>query len=212
VSRALSPASPLLQVQDLCFGWPGQALLFDRLTVALGPGVHLIRGDDGCGKSTLLSLLAGERPALSGQLLLAGASLQADAEAYRQRVFWVDPATDTFDTVDPRQVWDRLAERFAGFQPALASDLSDAFGLVPHLDKPLYMLSAGSKRKVWLVAAFASGAALTLIDQPFAALDAPSVRLLLDLLVEASEHPRRAFLLADYEAPDGIPLASAITL
>jgi ABC-type nitrate/sulfonate/bicarbonate transport system ATPase subunit len=66
------------------------------------------------------------------------------------------------------------------------------------------MLSTGSKRKVWLSAAFASGAALTLIDQPFAALDAPSIRFLRELLVEASEHTSRAWLLADHAAPAGI--------
>ena len=53
-------------------------------------------------------------------------------------------------------------------------------------------LSAGTRRKVWLAGAFASGAAVTLLDEPFAALDLPttvslfttSLRLLLmDLLV-----------------------------
>ncbi|MCY1378594.1 hypothetical protein D9M69_662440 [compost metagenome] len=86
------------------------------------------------------------------------------------------------------------------------------FALQPHLDKPLYMLSAGSRRKVWLCAAFAAGTALTLIDQPFAALDAPSIRFLLELLQDAADHPSRAWVLADYLAPEGVPLARVLTL
>jgi ABC-type nitrate/sulfonate/bicarbonate transport system ATPase subunit len=103
-------------------------------------------------------------------------------------------------------------ERHPGFEPAIARELAEALGLSPHLDKPLYMLSAGSKRKVWLSAAMASGAPLTLIDQAFAALDAPSTRLLRELLTEAGEHPRRAFLLADHEAAPGLPWGQVIDL
>jgi ABC-type Mn2+/Zn2+ transport system ATPase subunit len=74
------------------------------------------------------------------------------------------------------------------------------------------MLSAGSKRKVWLSAAMAAGAALTLIDQPFAALDAPSMRLLTELLQETAHHPSRAWVIADYAAPAGVALAALIAL
>ena len=59
---------------------------------------------------------------------------------------------------------------------------------------------------------WAAGTPLTLIDQPFAALDTPSMRFLTELLQEASEHPSRAWVLADYEAPVALDLASVITL
>ena len=80
------------------------------------------------------------------------------------------------------------------------------------MHKPLYMLSAGSRRKVWLSAAFASGAALVLIDQPFAALDGPSIRLLREVLQDFSEQSARACVIADYEAPEGVALASTLDL
>ena len=76
----------------------------------------------------------------------------------------------------------------------------------------MYMLSTGSKRKVWLAAAFAAGAALTLLDDPFAALDQPSIRFVLGLLKEAATDPERAWLLADYQAPPGLSLAAVIDL
>ena len=80
------------------------------------------------------------------------------------------------------------------------------------MHKPLYMLSAGSRRKVWLSAAFASGAALVLIDQPFAALDGPSIRLLREVLQDFSEQSERACVIADYEAPEGVSLANTLNL
>lgn len=202
----------MLEVKELRFAWPGQPPLFDGLAITLGPGLHLVRGGDGCGKSSLLALLAGERPQGSGSLAIRGARWADDREAYRQQVFWIDPATDAFDAGSAQDFWAAQAQRFPRFQPALANELAEALGLQAHAHKPMYMLSAGSKRKVWLSAALASGAPLTLIDQPFAALDAPSVRLLRELLAEAGEHPSRAFVVADHEAPPGVSFTSVIDL
>lgn len=202
----------MLQVQNLRFAWPDQPPLFDGLSITLGPGLHLVRGDDGCGKSTLLALLAGERADLTGSVVVDSMSLAADRAGFLACVFWMDPATDTFDAISANAFFAAQSERFPGFQPALAHELAEALGLAPHQNKPLYMLSAGSKRKVWLSAAMASGAPLTLIDQPFAALDAPSTRLLRELLTDASEHPSRAFVIADHEAPAGLALGQVIDL
>ena len=74
------------------------------------------------------------------------------------------------------------------------------------------MLSTGSKRKVWLAAAFASGAPVTLLDEPFAALDQASIGFVMELLQDAAQHPTRAWVLAHYEAPGEVPLAAIIEL
>lgn len=202
----------VLRVEALRFAWPSQPPLFDDFSVALGPGVHLLRGEDGCGKSTALALMAGEQAAQTGTLSVGGVSLQHDAAPYRQAVFWIAPDTVDFDAVSAQEAWATLSKRYPSFDPALLAELAEAFGLTEHAHKPLYMLSTGSKRKVWLCAAFAAGAPLTLIDQPFAALDGPSIRLLRELLAEASEHPSRAWLLADHDAPAGIAFGEVIDL
>ena len=66
--------------------------------------------------------------------------------------------------------------------------------------------------EVWLAAAFASGAALTLLDQPFAAVDKASMGVITGLLQEAATHPSRAWVVADHVAPAGVPLAAMIDL
>lgn len=212
MSPISAAAGNVLNVEDLRFAWPGQPPLFDNLTLSLGSGVHLLRGEDGCGKSTALALLAGAHAAQGGTLRVAGLSLQEKPAAYRQAVFWIAPDSVDFDAVNATEAWATLGARYPSFNPALLAELADAFSLTGHTHKPLYMLSTGSKRKVWLCAAFAAGAPLTLLDQPFAALDAPSIRLLRELLTEASEHPSRAWLLADHEAPVGIAFGRVLDL
>jgi len=201
----------LLQADGLCFAYP-QRPLFSAWASRLVPGVTLVRGGDGCGKSTLLSLLAGALPVQGGTLQVNGVSLAAQPEVYRAQVFWADPRSTAWEQVTPMAYFQSLTRQYPRFDAQAVRELADDLGLTPHLEKPLYMLSTGSKRKVWLAAAFASGAAVTLLDEPFAALDPASIRFVRELLTEAAGHPSRAWMLADYSAPAGVALAGVIDL
>jgi ABC-type taurine transport system ATPase subunit len=53
---------------------------------------------------------------------------------------------------------------------------------------------------------------VTLLDQPFAALDVASVRIIQEVLREASDHPSRAWLVADYEAPANLSATRVLRL
>lgn len=192
----------LLRAQALRFAWPGAAPLLDGVSLRLGPGLTWLTGDEGCGKTSLLALLAGALRPQAGRLWAAGHWLDEEPAAYRRQVFWIDPATEAHDALPVQAFLDTQATLWPGFDGRTLKRLVGAFGLEPHLHKPLYMLSTGSKRKAWLSAALAAQAPITLIDQPFAALDAPSQRCLGECLDEAASHPRRGWLVADHEAPD----------
>jgi ABC-type multidrug transport system ATPase subunit len=201
----------VLQVQDLRFGFAGQWLPLPP-QLQIPPGVTWLGGGEGRGKTSLLRLLAGDLRAPGSSLQLDGASLHAQPAAYLQQVAWMDPRNVAFDQVSATQFFETTAARYPDWDAALLADLAEGLGLAAHLEKPLYMLSTGSKRKVWLAAALASGARLTLLDEPFAALDKASIRCVLALLQEAAAHPRRAWVVADYEAPLDVPLAQTIDL
>jgi len=201
----------LLHARQLAFGWSGHPL-FQGLDFDLPPGLSLVTGDDGCGKSSLLRLLAGELPPQAGHIGLEGGSLTPSSPGWRERVFWIDPDTRTHDATTATEFLRQQRHQHPRFSAEAAADLVDGFGLTPHLDKPLYMLSTGSRRKVWLTAAFAAGTDLTLIDQPFAALDGAAKGFLRELLQDVAGHPRRAWLIADHEAPAGLPLATTVRL
>ena len=188
-----------LQIEGLTFHYP-QRELFTGLCARIPTGVTLVTGGDGAGKTTLLRLLAGDLKLQSGRV---------DCPS---PVFWTDPKSTAFDRMTVAEYFNFLRPSYPQFDDRALADLIDVLSLTEHQHKPLYMLSAGSKRKVWLAAAFASGAAVTLLDEPFAALDMASINIVIERLAEATRDSIRTWVLADYEAPRGVPLAATIDL
>lgn len=155
----------------------------------LAPGLVAITGDEGAGKTTLLRRLGEEPFAL-----------------------WLDLSLPGHDEHTPEQVWDSLASQCPHWNAPLQRDLAEALGLDPHLGKKLFMLSTGSRRKVALVGLLASGATVTCLDQPFAALDAASARVVREFLADMADHPARTWVVADYEADARLPWRRHVAL
>jgi ABC-type multidrug transport system ATPase subunit len=174
-------------IHNLSFTWPA--------------GESWICGDEGKGKTTLLRLLAGDVQPTAGTVT-----------APEGCVFWVDLQGPAHDATTVQACWDALRGRYPFWNEAMLQDLSKELNMAEHLDKRLNMLSAGSRRKVMVVAALASGAAVTLLDQPFAALDFGSIRIIKEFLSDAAAHTSRAWIVADYEAPSDVPLARVLNL
>ena len=169
------------------------APLLDSLCFEMGPGLHLVQGGEGRGKTALLGLLAGVLRPDAGRL-----------ERQMATQAWPDPLDAALDGLPARDWLASEQRRHPGWQVQAADLLQQAWALEPHLAKQLHMLSAGSRRKLGLLAAAASGADLVLLDMPFAALDGASRRVLLEVLEEAAVQRRQIWVMADYAAPAGL--------
>ena len=201
----------ITRTESLGHRWSQQPV-FRGLQFALPAGVTLLQGEEQSGKTTLLRILSGDIQPSEGWVETQGLRADQAPEAYQRLVFRTEPHNEALDQISASAWFQELPARYPRFDEVALRGLIEGFALTPHLEKPQYMLSAGSRRKVGLTAAFASGAALTLLDQPFAALDAPSARLLKEVLQEMAIHPRRACVIADYEAPEGIELVATLSL
>ena len=164
----------------------------------LPPGLVALTGDEGAGKTALLRRLCEH---------LVGLDQRENCAA-----LWLDLSLPGQDGQAPGQVWDALRQRCLLWDRQLQQDLTEALGLQPHLGKTLFMLSAGSRRKVALVGLLASGATVTCLDQPFAALDAASIGVIREFLADVADHETRTWVVADYAADPRLPWRRHIAL
>ncbi len=209
---SLSTPSALLSVRSLRFSWPDSPTLWASATLDLdlAPGLSVLTGDEGCGKTTLLRLLSGELRPQAGQILWRGQP--ASPQQLTAAVAWTDPKTTALDATRVSDYLASLPERHPRTDMGLLNELLDGFGLQEHLHKTFHMLSAGSRRKVWMASGMASMAPVVLLDQPYAALDVPSMRLLDELLQDAADSTQRLCVVADYVAPPAVQGARVIPL
>jgi hypothetical protein len=169
------------------------------LSICINPGLTLIRSTDERSARGLISALV-DFDVISGDAI--------DRRA--KSLFWdITPRPDSGPT-QGREWLDRHRQAFASWDVGLEADLIEEFELDVHIDKPLYMFSRGSFRKLGLVAAFACGADVAFMETPFAALDGRSCVLLAELLNEAAAHSKRAWVVSDYEVPPQL-LSSAFS-
>ncbi|NDY93034.1 ABC transporter ATP-binding protein [Ideonella livida] len=191
--RKLPAAGPTLSYVLQDWGPPGAR----PLEGVLHPGLQLVLGGEGRGKTRLLRLLAGADP-LPAACTLHPAPWPA---------FLSDLEEEGLRAVVAAEWLGRHAAQ-PGWRAKVASALLEALGLQDHLLKQVHMLSTGTRRKLGLVAAAAGTARLVLLDQPHAALDARSCRVLDELLAEAAQESHRCWVVADYSCPErlqGLP-------
>ena len=194
----------MLQLRAIGFGFVEQPL-FAGWSADFAPGVSLVIGDESAGKTTLLRLLARELAPTQGSVCWRGVDVAALPD-WESQVFWRDPRA-SWPALTPQAWAEGLAARYPRWGEAAWQAHLDGFGLAPHGFKTMEMLSTGSQRKVLLAAALASGAPLTLLDLPEAALDRASIGYLHQALCaqdRAAPDSGRVLLVTGYEAqPQG---------
>lgn len=141
------------------------------MSVADGEIVTLL-GPSGCGKTTLLRLIAGLTASTNGAITIDDMSPDVARRAKRIGFVPQAPALLPWRSVraNARLLLD--VNRTASPEPTSSVDeLLDAVGLGEFADARPHELSGGMQQRVGLVRAFALGAPLLLMDEPFAALD-----------------------------------------
>ena len=201
----------MLKISKLYLAYPDCVVVRD-FSAQPDHGLVLVQGGGGRGKTSLMCVLAGELAADAGQLQLGGVWLHEQPEAYRLQVFWADTGSTAHDALTCRDYLASVLRRYPAFDESKLNRAIEGLSLAPHLDKNIFMLSTGSRRKLYLAAAFASGAALKLLDTPFAALDKVSIRFALTLLAEVAQDRDKLWVLADYAQPEGMTLPALIDL
>jgi NitT/TauT family transport system ATP-binding protein len=196
-------------------GPPVRAVAGVDLDVARGEFVTLI-GPSGCGKSTLLRLIGGLLAADDGSVSVAG---QAPAVARRAKRFGFVPQTPAllpWRTVSQNARLLTQVNRSAGPAASLSEAdtraLLDEVGLGDFLDAYPRELSGGMQQRVALVRAFALGAPILLMDEPFAALDEMTRAEMRYLLLGLWERHEATVLFVTHSIAEAVMLSDRVVV
>lgn len=205
------PADAAFKVEELAVGFAEHPPLAAGLVFGLEIGQPLvIHGASGRGKTTLLETLAGERLPLRGSVMLAGRRLEQWPEAVRYRAIGYLPQQTTLldDTVatnlglglpelPDRRLWEVLET------VELAAALRrEGSGLAYRTGERGRRLSGGQARRLALARLLLREPQVVLLDEPFAGLDAPLERRILERISPWLQ--RRRVVLVTH-APDRLP-------
>ena len=158
------------------------------ITISIDRGdFYCLLGPSGCGKSTLLGMVAGFEPPTSGRIFFSGADDRKDS--IRPIVAaGVDRSMIFQDAAEALFPWLNVEENVR-FGPRLRSARKQDYkenvqrylrmvGLHDHAHKFPFELSGGMKQRVQIARALVMEPDILLMDEPFAALDAITKRLL----------------------------------
>jgi len=149
------------------------------LSVGRGRVMGLI-GPNGAGKTTLIKLLLGLAHPTSGEIRVAGKLVGAD-ESYRAEIGYMPQIMRFPENLTAAELFATIAD-LRGSQAGVDPELIDQFRLGEHLDKPLRVLSGGTRQKVNAALALFLDPSILVLDEPTAGLDALSSAMLKDTI------------------------------
>jgi NitT/TauT family transport system ATP-binding protein len=166
-------------------------------------------GRSGCGKTTLLRVLAALQAPTSGQVEWRGSNGDGAGVAVVFQEGDLFPWRTALENVEFGRI--ARAEPSAERQK-IARDHLERVGLAAAADLYPRQLSVGMQRRVSVARAFASGAALLLLDEPFASLDTQTRwELQAELNAVWSEEPRTVVFVT-HDISEAIWLADRIVV
>ncbi|WP_080875603.1 ATP-binding cassette domain-containing protein [Oceanobacillus timonensis] len=163
----------------------------DQISFQLTPGkIHGLLGRNGAGKTTLLSVLASFRKADAGSLTIDGEDPFENPRIMQGTIFLFDQHKDLEYSYD--KVGETLKE-MAYFRPnfddTFALQLAETFKLP--LNKKVNQLSKGKKSAFQAIIGLATRAPLTIFDEAYLGMDAPTREIFYnEILNDQEEHPR----------------------
>ena len=180
-----------VEVRDLTVRY-GRSTAVDRVSLSLEPGlIYGLLGRNGAGKTSLLSTIAAYQRPSSGTILVDGEDPYENARVMAE-ISLVREGGD-FPEEKIKGVLDFAARLRPRWDAALAAELVDRFELP--LDKKPTQLSRGKRSALGVVDGLASRAPLTMFDEAYLGLDAPSRYAFYDaLLADYAEHQRTIVL------------------
>ena len=185
----------------------GARTVLDGVSLHIRPGrVTAIVGPNSAGKTTLIKSILGLTRGDAGVIRLNGRDIDAEGR-YRADIGYMPQIARFPENLSAADLFRMMRDLRDGTQRD--EELLDSLRLREHLDKPLRVLSGGTRQKVNAALAFLFAPSLLILDEPTAGLDPVAAGVVKDKVI-AERAKGRTFILTTHVMSDLEELADDI--
>ncbi|XZE17633.1 ATP-binding cassette domain-containing protein [Pirellulaceae bacterium SH449] len=183
-------------------------ILFDNNLTVFPGEIIIMTGPSGSGKTTLLTLIGALRTVQDGQLRVLGQSLHGASAGklkdFRKEIGFIFQAHNLFEALTATQnvrmslelVNPKLSSRALNER---AQSILTQVGLENRVYHKPKQLSGGQKQRVAIARGLVHNPKLVLADEPTAALDEQSGRMVVDLLQRMASEQKTTILIVTHD-------------
>lgn len=199
---------PLLKVKEISLSFQKRQIL-DKVTFNLNDSEILgLLGPNGVGKSTIFNLITGLLKPDFGSILINNKNIISFPIAERANLFkisYVPQYGGYFHDLTLHENLQAIAEiqiNNPKSRMLKINELIAKFEFDTILDIPSKFLSGGQKKKLVIALALINNPRVLLLDEPFAALDVLTIKMLKELIVNLQSQEKIAICICDHQARD----------
>lgn len=174
----------------------GDKQALDNVSFTLdGPKIYGLLGRNGAGKTTFMEILAGQIMASSGEILIDG-SKPFDNQKLTESICLIKEGDNFKKDLKIKNVLKIYSYFYPNWDQAFAEELIVEYNL--DLNAKVKSLSKGMESALGITVALASKAPITVFDEPYIGLDAPSRKRFYEILLEEFQEEKRVVIFSTH--------------
>ena len=182
-------------------------IVLDNLNLRIIEGEFVtIVGPSGCGKSTLLNILAGIDTSYTGRILIDGAPIEKSPDIDRIIIFQEGALFPWLTVYENIEFGLKIAKISKEKRREIVMHYIDLVQLTGFANAFVHQLSGGMKQRVAIARALVLNPKILLMDEPFAALDVQTRRMLYEQLVKIHEKTNKTIIFVTHNINEAVAL------
>ncbi len=206
--KSFKNTSTILEFKNISLSY-GNRLILDNINFKINEGeIFGMLGPNGVGKSTIFNLITGLIPPKYGKILINGHDVTSFPIYLRTKKFkvgYVPQYGGYFSDLSLHDNLKAISEIIITDKNLRSQRINyviSKFELDSFKEIKAKHLSGGQKRKLVIALALLSEPKVLLLDEPFAALDVLTIKMLQEIIVNLQQESRITICICDHQARD----------
>lgn len=159
------------------------------------PKIYALLGRNGAGKTTLMDIIAGHNVPTEGELFINGIN-SFDNRDVLKHICLIKESHNFHKDMKVKAILKSYANFYENWNRGLVDELMELYQLP--LNSRVKTLSKGMESALGVIVGLASGAKITIFDEPYIGMDAAARRQFYDILLEVFEAEQRTIIFATH--------------